>query len=118
MAQAEALLPDLIIMDCEGNEVFYCDTERWPQLCGVHMIVEAHNFLPSDVHPGQKTDDILVERFRGSHRINMVVEGPRNPNRHQLLAYMTSDYRWLAMSEGRPCLMGWLVMEPRGLYCP
>ncbi|MFZ0867804.1 MAG: hypothetical protein WAN06_14225 [Candidatus Sulfotelmatobacter sp.] len=110
--------PDLIVMDCEGNEIHYCDLAQWPQLRGTYLIVEAHNFLPSDTQPEQKTDDILVERFRSTHWITMLVEGPRNPNKHQLLVHMTSDYRWLALSEGRPCLMGWLVMEPKGVYCP
>lgn len=101
--------PDLIVMDCEGAEIAYLDFEKFPALAAAHIIVEIHNF------PGRKTDDLLLERFRGTHRIDLLVEGPRNPNRFKELVQMSSDQRWLAISENRPCLMGWFSMTPRGL---
>lgn len=100
---------DFIFMDCEGNECAYLDPEKFPALRGKHMLVEVHNL------PKQKTDEILFERFRGTHHITMVFEGPRNPNRHQALIRYPSDQRWLAVSENRPCLMAWFIMEPKGL---
>lgn len=102
--------PDLLVLDCEGAEVAYLDPEKFPSLIGAHIIVEVHNM------PGQKTDEILVNRFCGSHRLNLLFEGPRNPNNYKPLATFSSDYRWMAVSEGRPCLMSWLVMEPKGLH--
>jgi len=100
--------PDLIVSDCEGAEVGYLDRDKFPGIVRSHMIVEIHNW------PGQKTDDILLNRFRGTHRIDMLVEGPRNPNRFNELTGMTSDYRWMAVSEERPVTMCWYHMQPRG----
>ncbi len=101
--------PDFIFMDCEGAEVAYLDLDKFPALASAHMLVEIHNL------PGQNTDDIILERFRGTHRIDMILEGPRNPNKYKELCGMTSDYRWMAVCEGRPCLMGWYSMTPRGM---
>ncbi len=101
--------PDLVIMDCEGAEVEYLDFDKFPALASAHIIVEIHNLI------GQQTDSILLERFRGTHRIDMLLEGPRNPNKYKELCGMTSEYRWMAVCEGRPCLMGWYSMTPRGM---
>ncbi|HVX91277.1 MAG TPA: class I SAM-dependent methyltransferase, partial [Candidatus Paceibacterota bacterium] len=101
--------PALIIMDCEGAEVDYLDLEKYPALASAHIILEVHNL------PGQETDKILLNRMRGTHRINMIFEGPRHPAKYQLLCHMPSEGRWLAVSEGRPCLMAWFDMTPRGL---
>lgn len=99
---------DLVVMDCEGAEVSYLDLDRFPGLVPAHVIVEVHNY------PNQKSDDILIERFRATHRIDMVIEGPRNPNMFKVICGLPSTYRWSAVDEGRPCLMGWFVMRPRG----
>lgn len=100
---------DYIVMDCEGAEVAYLDLERFPHLAGSHVLVEVHN------KEGQPTDEILLDRFRSSHRITFVFEGPRCPTKYPCLSGMHSDMRWAAVSESRPCLMGWFVMEPKGL---
>ena len=101
--------PDLIVMDCEGAEVAYLDLDKFPALASAHIIVEIHNL------PGQQTDQIILDRFRGTHRIDMIMEGPRNPNKFKELCGMTADYRWMAVNEGRPCLMAWFSMTPRGM---
>lgn len=101
---------DLLIMDCEGHEVEYLDLGRFPQLASAAALVEIHNM------PGQATDEILLERFKGTHRIDMLLEGPRNPNKFKELCPLTSDARWMAVNEGRPCLMGWFHMQPRGFF--
>ena len=101
--------PDFIVMDCEGAEVEYLNLDKFPALANAQIIVELHNY------DGQKTDDILLERFRGTHRIDLIAEGPRNPNNYKQLCPLPSDHRWLAVSEGRPCLMGWYSMTPRGM---
>ena len=101
--------PDFVVMDCEGAEVEYLDLDKFPALANAHIVVEIHNYK------GQKTDDILLERFRGTHRITLIAEGPRNPNNYMQLCPLSSDTRWMAVSEGRPCLMGWYSMTPRGM---
>lgn len=103
---------DLIFMDVEGAEVAYLDPEKLPQLRDRHIIVEVHDF-GKDL---QETPEILLDRFRGTHHITMLVSGgPRNPSKYPWLCAMHSDYQWLAVSEGRPCLMCWYVMEPKGM---
>lgn len=101
--------PDFVFMDCEGAEVEYLDYEKFPALHNAHVLVEIHNLS------NQNTSSILLERFRGSHRIVSYREGPRDPNKYEQLANMSSDVRWLAVSEGRPCLMNWFSMTPKGV---
>lgn len=101
--------PDLLFLDCEGHELTYLDPEKYSWVRGVHVVVEVHDF------EHQNTGAILLERFRGSHRITAVFEGPRNPNRFPLLTGLSSDCRWLAVSENRPITMYWYIMEPRGV---
>jgi hypothetical protein len=45
--------------------------------------------------------------------IEQVAEGGRNPNAFDLLVPTPSAFRWAAVCEHRPCLMGWFVMRPR-----
>lgn len=106
----EFLKSDLIFMDVEGSEVAYLDPDQYPFLANSHIIVELHDFK----HTAPNSTQTLLQRFRGSHRINLIMEGPRNPNVHGCLFQYHSDLRWLAISEGRPCLMSWFVMLPRG----
>jgi hypothetical protein len=106
----EYLNSDFILMDVEGSERAYLDPDRFPSLANSHVIVELHDF--KDITPN--TTNTLLQRFRGSHRINLIMEGPRNPNMYPCLFSYHSDLRWLAISEGRPCLMSWFVMYPRG----
>lgn len=106
---------DFMLMDVEGAEVEYLNVDSFPSLKQVTAIVEIHNFHATPKFAAQKTDDILIDRFRSTHRITMLFEGPRDPNKFPWLCHMTSDYRVLALSEGRTCLMGWFFMEPKGL---
>lgn len=106
--------PDLIMMDCEGNEVEYLDQVRFPALADAVVFVEVHVLPVTAKRPhGQRTDQILFERFKESHHITALFEGPRNPNDFEVLRCMNNHERWLAMSEGRPCWMFWFVMVPR-----
>lgn len=99
---------DFLFLDCEGAEVGYLDPKRWPAVNGAHVLVELHNLI------GQDTDVILLSRFKGTHHLTLLFEGARNPNKYKFLANLHSDQRWAIVSEGRPCLMSWFVMEPKG----
>jgi hypothetical protein len=101
--------PNLIVMDCEGAEVDYLNLDTFPALAGSYIILEVHNL------PNQNTDAIILDRFRGTHRIDMIMEGPRNPTNYTQLCALSSTYRWMAVCEGRPCLMAWYSMTPRGM---
>lgn len=108
--------PDLMVVDCEGSELIYLDIDKHPHLMGAHMIVEVHNLRGTETMPAVYTDQVLYERFSTSHHINMIVSGSRDPGKFaHLLGDLNDDYRFLAMSEGRPTIMSWMVMRPRGV---
>lgn len=98
---------DLIVMDCEGYETIYLDFEKFPTLKKSTIIVECHDSA------GVPITKILQERFSATHDIQNIIEGARNPNRFKILHCLHSLDRWAAVSEGRPCIMNWLVMRPK-----
>lgn len=100
--------PDLIICDCEGDEVNYLDFDKFPALAHATIIVECHDCLPNI-----PITQILRTRFEGTHTIKDVIEGARNPNDFLILRQLHSLDRWAAVSEGRPRMMNWLVMRPK-----
>lgn len=101
---------DLIVIDAEGAEVEYLNLRQFPSLKDITIICEVHNLPPPQ---SQATDQILIERFRDTHIIEVVFEGARNPNKYPFLHGCWSVLRWMAVNEGRPCLMAWFVMRPR-----
>lgn len=107
--------PDLIVMDCEGHEVLYLDLEKFPSLRTAVIIVEIHEMPAGSTYfpDGQPTAQIIVDRFRETHKIVALFEGPRNPNQFKCLHCISSLERWMAVQEGRPCLMCWFIMVPR-----
>lgn len=99
---------DLVFIDCEGDEIKYLDPDKYAGLANAIIIVELHP-IRGEPHPV----DVFAARFSVTHDAKTIVEGARDPNRSSLLWGRTSIERWLAVCEGRPCLMGWLMMVPR-----
>jgi hypothetical protein len=100
--------PDLIVMDCEGAEINYLDIDKCPGLRRSTVIVECHDM------PERSCTNILASRFNDTHEVLFChAEESRNPNCYPLLRELASHYRWLAVSEGRPNVMSYLVMRPR-----
>jgi hypothetical protein len=97
----------LLIVDCEGAELELLDQMLLPGLLGCDMIIECHDFVNPDI------TKILKQRFSESHDIEEVLEGPRDPNRFVTLRSWWAFDRWLAVSEGRPVTMNWLVCWAR-----
>jgi len=101
--------PDLIICDVEGAEMEYLDPDKWPVLKKVHtLIIECHD------REDHQVTEVLGKRFQDTHELWLATEAGRNPNEFQMLQYMPSIMRWLAVSEGRPMMMHWLVLLPKG----
>lgn len=100
--------PDLVLCDCEGAEREYMDPEIFPGLKKATLIIECHD------SPG---DPIITEtlgnRFDPTHEIWVVQESARDPNQFEALNRFDSLMRWVAVSEGRPCTMHWLIMKVR-----
>jgi protein-L-isoaspartate O-methyltransferase len=97
----------LLFVDCEGDEVALLDQVHLPGLLHCDMIIECHDFL------NPQTTKILKRRFSGSHDIDDVFEGSRDPNQFVSLRDLDSFDRWLAISERRPMTMNWLVCWAR-----
>jgi SAM-dependent methyltransferase len=99
--------PDLVVCDVEGDEVNYLRLDIFPDLVRSDIIVECHD--SEDFHISK----ILQERFAPTHDVLQVWEGARDPNKFEFLRQRQSLHRWMAVCEGRPCLMNWLVMTAK-----
>lgn len=97
----------VIVCDCEGGELELLNPAVLPDLCRCDILVECHDFVNRSISP------TLLERFKVSHRIDVIPEGPRDPNRFALLRRMPSLDRWLAVCEFRPEFMTWMFMRPK-----
>jgi SAM-dependent methyltransferase len=99
--------PDLVICDVEGDEINYLRLDCFPDLKQADIVVECHNC------EGLHISQILVDRFSPTHEIRQVWEGPRDPNKFAILNHRESLHRWMAVCEGRPCTMDWLIMKAK-----
>jgi SAM-dependent methyltransferase len=97
----------LLLVDCEGAELQLLDPGQVPGIQACDVIVECHDFLDSSITP------TLRERFAATHDVEIVSEGPRNPNQFLSLQRWQSTDRWLAVNENRPMTMNWLVCWAR-----
>lgn len=98
--------PDLVICDCEGAEIDYLDLGRYPDLVGSTIIVECHDFSDRPVA------QILADRFVDTHCVMQVLSGARNPAEFEFMRKWHQTVQWIAVDEGRPCTMRWLIMRP------
>lgn len=99
--------PDFVIVDVEGDEDQYLDLSRFPALERADIVVECHDY------DTMSYTRILTERFSETHDVNCIFEGARNPNKYPILVRQQSLHRWMAVCEGRPCMMNWLTMKAR-----
>ncbi|HET7377836.1 MAG TPA: hypothetical protein VFK30_14075, partial [Anaerolineae bacterium] len=99
--------PDLVICDCEGAETEYLNKERFPDLARANIIVECHDWN------GEQPSTIINKRFEDTHMIWTVREAGRDPNRYPFMHLWHSTARWMAVSEGRPWMMRWLLLRPK-----
>jgi SAM-dependent methyltransferase len=99
--------PDFVLVDVEGDEINYLKLDSFPDLARADIIVECHN--TEEFH----ITNILWQRFADTHHIEQIMEGARNPNKYAFLNGRESLHRWMAVCEGRPCTMDWLVMKAK-----
>jgi 2-polyprenyl-3-methyl-5-hydroxy-6-metoxy-1,4-benzoquinol methylase len=93
----------LLVVDCEGAELQLLDPREVPGIQACDVIVECHDFINSSI------TSTLRQRFAATHDVELVSEGPRNPNQFPSLQRWQSSDRWLAVNENRPVTMNWLV---------
>jgi SAM-dependent methyltransferase len=105
---AEVMIaPDLVVCDVEGDEINYLKPDCFPDLVHSDIIVECHDCEEWHI------SKMLYERFVSTHDIIQVWEGARDPNKFEFLRQRQSLHRWMAVCEGRPCTMNWLVMTAK-----
>lgn len=97
----------LVISDCEGFELDLFAPETIAALGHAVCLIECHDFA------GRAVLATLSERFGASHDLQVITEGPRDPNRFPVLRKLDSLERWLAISEHRPETMHWLLAVPK-----
>jgi hypothetical protein len=95
----------LLVIDCEGYELTLLEPELVPGLADCDIIVECHDFIDPAI------TTTLQERLSATHLVSRIDEGERNPNQYPLLRGLNSLDRWIAMSEGRPKMMNWLICK-------
>jgi 2-polyprenyl-3-methyl-5-hydroxy-6-metoxy-1,4-benzoquinol methylase len=98
---------NLLFVDCEGGELALLDPEQVPGIQACDVIVECHDFLNPSI------TSTLRQRFAKSHDVELISEGPRDPNQFAALQRWQSTDRWLAVNENRPMTMSWLVCWAR-----
>jgi hypothetical protein len=107
----QAILPrgrtPLVIADCEGAERDLLDPQRVPALRNATLIVECHDYIDPSI------TQTLVDRLSGSHNLEGIREGGRDPNAMPFLQALDSLDRWLAVCEYRPRMMHWLIARPK-----
>jgi hypothetical protein len=91
----------LVVMDCEGAERELLDPVLLPSLARCDIIVETH---------GADIASLLDSRFRGTHHVDRIEQGGRDPNETPELRKLDESDRWLLVDECRPESMTWLAM--------
>ena len=91
----------------QGAELELLDPVKLPETLHCDMIIECHDCLNPLI------TQTLKQRFSASHDIENIFEGPRDPNQFVSLRRWESLDRWLAIDEGRPVTMNWLVCWAR-----
>lgn len=99
-----------LVCDIEGGEALLLDPELLPELAGVEMLVETHDFTVPGV------DELLRGRFAPTHRIVEIAPRARSATdlppielrwRRRLEAAYVS-----LLAEGRPPGCRWLHLQP------
>lgn len=93
----------LIVMDCEGGEKELLTAQSVASLHGCDLIVECHDFMDRTITPS------ITMPFVGTHHLEYLQEGARDPSAFVPFGRLHSLDRWLAVCEYRPEVMFWLV---------
>lgn len=97
----------LIICDCEGYEDKLLDPEIVSGLKDCDIMAEAHEFIVPGV-TGR-----LKKRFEITHKITEIFSEDRKPDEYPDLSFLNDFEKSIALSEGRPAGMSWLMMEAK-----
>lgn len=99
----------LVICDCEGFELDLIVPKVTTAGRQAHFLIECHDFI------GQPVTETLNAALSGSHSVDVISEGARDPNRYDVLRGRDAIDRWLAVCEFRPETMRWIFAAPKAL---
>jgi hypothetical protein len=101
----------VILIDIEGAEFSLFDSELFRNLKKSIIFIEVHDWLYKD---SKKKMTELTNNAKPFFKISTLTTASRDLSKFpELFDYEDSD-RWLIASEGRPKLMSWLRLDPRG----
>jgi hypothetical protein len=101
-----------IICDCEGAELDILNLDKCPALATSRIICEIHDFYRKEI------TRTLVDRFKKTHRIRLLLETQRDPNQYRILDGFSASERQLAVKESKHIVRGvtaarYLWMSPK-----
>lgn len=104
--------PVFLLVDIEGWEHELLDPVRCPALAGMDILAEVHDGFGLTY---QEMIECLAERFAGTHTVERIVDGTRNPGDYAEVAGNRLDRKELAeaVDEYRPWQNSWLVLRRR-----
>lgn len=95
-----------LMTDIEGGEFEFVDPERIPRLREATMLIEVH---PATREGLRAT---LIERFADTHSHTVILGQPKHFDDFPELTGWPAEQANLAVTEGRPALPEWLLLEP------
>ena len=103
----------LALVDCEGAEAELFGTrDAFLPLLYANLVIETHGVGVEDTLP------TLVQAACGTHRLQTVQSGSRNPHAFAFLDECADADKWLLVCENRPSLQNWLVCQHRKAQPP
>ena len=97
-----------ILMDVEGYEFEILTEEFLYKSRNAYLVIELHDWTPRF----NEKYDALLKVTSKTHNSKIIQTGSRDLSNYPELESLSDDDRWLICSEGRPCLMKWLVLSP------
>jgi len=99
----------LFLIDIEGDEFDILVKENLLMFKNSILIIENHDFLCKNKNKIQRFHSFMKNNFY----LEVLNNGPRNPNQISEIDNLDDDEKWLIMSEGRKQTMNWLVFYPK-----
>ncbi len=103
--------PVLVLMDIDLGELLLLDPVQIPWLNQADILVETHECLPG----GEGSNQILIDRFKGSHDIRQVTSSGLRYADYPLLRPLLFEEIHALVADDRRGLQDWLLMTPKAL---
>ncbi|MDA8536875.1 hypothetical protein N9L23_05930 [Alphaproteobacteria bacterium] len=99
----------VMLIDIEGGEYELVNNKLLGALRNHHLVIELHEFYSDQ----RRKSKLLIENLSKHFEIEILGPEALNPNDYSILDNMDDDKKWMALSEGRPSKMRWIVATPK-----